>query len=179
MIDLQINSAGIRSTIEALDASERQIERALASTLNRLGAWAKAQATDSMSKGLRMNKTTIRRRLRVTRARASGGKTSITVWMGQNPISVLYLGARQTSTGVKARGGRDYRHAFIATMSSGKRGVFKRRDKKRLKIDLQREDIERETDRLLADDLAKSPLLEARFFGIFERELRWQMQKSA
>lgn len=177
MISLDINTAGIRPAIEALDASDSQIERALRSTLGKLAAWAKGRATKAMARELQMDQRTIRRRLKTTRVRNTSGGASITVWFGLNPVGIIHLGARQTRRGVSARGGRRLDHAFIATMQSGKRGVFRRRGAARLKIDLQRENIEDQGRGYLIDDLAKSPEMEARFVGIFERELKWQMSR--
>lgn len=178
MIDLKIETDGIRPTLAALDATEAQVQRALRSTLSKLARWARSRATKGMAKEVKMNQTTFRRRLRVSKVRsASRGGSKVTVWFGLNPVGIIYLRPRQTSRGVSAMGGRHIRSAFIATMESSKRGVFKRRGKARLKIDLQREDIEDPGEKLMTDGLAKSPEMEAKFVGIFERELRWQMRK--
>lgn len=177
MIDLTVNTDGLRPTIETLAATEGQVQQALRRTLAKLGAWARSRATKSMAKELQIAQQNIRRRLRVTKVRGIGGGSAVTVWFGLNPIGIIYMNARQTARGVRARGGRDLPHAFIAKMNSTKRAVFKRRGKARLPIDIQREAIDAPGERMMTDDLAKSPEMEAQFIKIFERELRWQARK--
>lgn len=67
-----------------------------------------------------------------TKARAAGD--SADVIMKSDWISLYKLGAKQNKRGVTVRLRGSYRHAFIAQMQSGHRGVFIRESKTRIPI---------------------------------------------
>lgn len=71
--------------------------------------------------------------------RASRTNKTATFRIVSNPIPLIEFAARQTRKGVtykiKRKAGRQLlRHAFLATMRDGRRGVYKRKTKKRLPI---------------------------------------------
>ena len=99
------------------------------------------------------------------------------VWYGLNPVALIRLGARQTSTGVSARGGRKVDGAFIARARGGGAQVFKRKGRERLPIVVQAADIEARATDYIQDDLAGARAFEQQFHRVFEHEIQWQMRK--
>jgi hypothetical protein len=72
------------------------------------------------------------RKLTTTHFNAGGNTQEIIVRSGWQPL--YKLGATQTAKGVNVRLRGSYRHAFLATMSSGHRGVFLRQGMARTPI---------------------------------------------
>lgn len=70
----------------------------------------------------------------VTRAKYGEADTSIEVTVRSGWMPLYKFGASQNASGVKVKARGSYRHAFIARMSSGHTGVFRRAGKSRLPI---------------------------------------------
>lgn len=171
IIELDLEAQGIGQVVADLKATEQQVKRALRTTLTRMASWMRTRSVRGLSKHLEIQQGVLRRRLKTFRVSMSGDNASITVWYGLNPISLIYLGARQTKRGVTA--GKHKRDgAFIA-----KRQVFKRRSGDRLPIDKQELDIEDKANSYLEDRVIGDAEFEQQFFAVFERELRWRTQK--
>lgn len=175
MIDIEVSPEGLQQITLDLAATEKQATKALQSTLTKMAAWLRSKSVKGLSEHLAIQQKVMRRRLksfRLTRL-AQGGQ--ITVWYGLDPIALIYLNARQNKSGVAAMGGRFVASGFIAPTKGG-RQVFKRRGKARLPIDKQRAEIQDKANTYIEDRLVGTEEFEARFFTIFERELKWRMQ---
>lgn len=109
---------------------------ATARALNRTLQQVRTVATRAVAEDLGITQKAVRDGLRLQQASRGDLRASIHV-SGQR-IPLIQFRARQTSRGVAYRlpGGRsDAPGAFIATMKSGHRGVFRRRSRPRLPID--------------------------------------------
>jgi len=176
MIDLEVSSEGLQQIQLDLAATEAQALKALNSTLTKMAAWLRSKSVKGLSANLQIQQKVMRRRLRAFRLSRHPNGGQITVWYGLDPIALIYLGARQTKGGVSAMGGRFVQSAFIANGRNGNRQVFKRQGKKRLPIDKQKAEIEDKANTYIEDQLLGTEEFEARFFTIFERELKWRTQ---
>jgi len=130
-----------RSQIAALETGK--LKGALKRALRKAGATALRDMRSEASKRIRARKrikvSYIRRAL--TLARPSGGDISDMSWalnVSGEPVPLTAYPFRQTKKGVSVEVNRGKRTlvkgAFVATMASGHKGVFKRRGKARLPI---------------------------------------------
>ena len=176
MIDIELDIAGKEELIADLAATQQQVQAALKSTVRQLGGWLRTQATRGLSKELDIGVKVLRRRLKTLKLRTSADGASMVLWFGLNPVGLIYLGAKQTRTGITA-GKRKVQGAFLATMKNKTRHVFRRTGKGRLPIDKQVVDVEDQAHIYLEDELLGSPEVERRFYQLFERELNWRTSK--
>jgi hypothetical protein len=176
MIDLQIDGRQLDQLVLNLAATEDQARKALRSTLSKMAAWVRAQSVKGLSKELAIMQRVVRRRLKAAKFRESKDGGMAKVWYGLNPVDLIWLNAKQNSKGVTAQGGRTVAGGFIATMKNGHRGVFKRRDKARLRIDEQAASIQTPAEKYIADAAIFSARFEAQFWKTFEHELKWRTQ---
>jgi hypothetical protein len=79
-----------------------------------------------------LKQAVIRERLEIQRA--SPADLEAVVVVSSKSIPLIEFGARQTPAGVTTARGQFRKSAFLATMRSGHRGVFRRRTKRRLPI---------------------------------------------
>lgn len=172
MIQIDLDLKGRDEIVASLAATEKQVATAVRSTVRQLAGWLRTRATRGMSKELDIPIRVLRRRLKTLKLRTSADGSSMVLWFGLNPVGLIYLGAKQTKTGVTA-GKRKVPGAFIA-----KGQVFKRLGKPRYPIRVQRADIEDQAHVYLEDELLGSSDVEARFAQIFERELKWRTTKN-
>lgn len=175
MIDIEVDAEGLQQITLELAATEAQAVKALQSTLNKMAAWLRSKSVKGLSERLLLPQKVTRRRLKSFRLSRKSDGGSITVWYGLNPVALIYLNASQNRAGVSAIGGRFVKSGFIARAGGG-RQVFKRRGKSRLPIDKQVADIQDKATTFIEDDLIGTPEFEARFFLVFERELKWRTQ---
>jgi len=175
MIDLDLEAQGVYQVISDLQATEAQVQQALRSTLRKMASWMRTRSVRGLSTHLQIQQKVIRRRLRSFNLRTSPDGATITVWYGLNPISLIYLGARQNKSGVTA-GAHKRPGAFIARGAGGHRQVFKRRGGARLPLDKQRLDIEDKAVTFLEDKVIGDADFEAQFHKVFEHELTWRTQ---
>lgn len=107
-------------------------DKAVVRALNKVAAQAKTAASKEIrAAGYNMKAADIKKRIKVTRATAANPVAMVRVTGPVTPL--IEFDARQTREGVsvKVKNGRKLiRHAFIATMESGHRGVFIRKDGK-------------------------------------------------
>jgi hypothetical protein len=127
-----------------------------------------------LSKELQILQRVIRRRLKAVKFRQTKDGGMAKVWYGLDPVAMIWLGAKQNSTGVTAQGGRTVAGGFIATMKNGHKGVFKRRGTARLGINEQAAAIQTPAERYIADAVIFAGRFEAQFWKTFEHELKWQ-----
>lgn len=175
MIDIDVRADGLQQIALDLAATEQQATKALRSTLNKMAAWLRAKSVKGLSQELAIGQKVMRRRLKSFRLTSRPGGGQVTIWYGLDPIALIYLNAKQTKKGVSAMGGRFVQSGFIAPVKGG-RQVFKRRGKDRLPIDKQRAEVKDKADIYIEDRLIGTEEFEARFFTIFERELKWRTQ---
>lgn len=172
-VNLDIEAQGIEQAITDLNATEGQVLQALRSTLTKMASWMRTRSVRGLSSHLQVQQKIIRRRLRTFRLKRSTDGASVTVWYGLDPISLIYLGARQTKQGVTA-GKHTRPGAFIANGRNNNRQVFKRRGKDRLPLDKQRLDVNDKASTYLEDNVIGDVEFESQFYKFFEHELKWR-----
>ena len=173
MLNLEIDAAGLERLARDLQATERQAERALRSTLGKMASWLRVRSVRGLSKHLQVQQKILRRRLKSFRVKKTADGSEVTVWYGLDPIALIYMGARETRAGVTA--GKHRRPgAFIARGRSGNRQVFKRKGEGRLPIEKQTLDVQDKAQDYIEDNLLGAAEFEAQFYRTFEHELQWQ-----
>lgn len=173
LVSLDVQALGLDRVIADLDATAAQADKALASTLVRMAGWLKARSVKGLSKELAIQQKVVRRRLKSFRVKRSPSGSSITIWYGLDPVALIYLGARETGTGVTA-GKHKRQGAFIARGKNGGSQVFKRTGKSRLPLEKQVLDVNDKAATYLEDSLIGGAEFEAQFYKTFERELQWR-----
>lgn len=165
MIDLRASLMGLDRIAGQLDATPKQVDRALRITTNRMAAFLRRKAARELSKDLRVSLDVLRYRMKSLKAGGyNQGAHKARVWFGLNPLALKHLGPRQVAKGVKA-GPLYVKGAFMA-----KGQVFKRLGRKRLPIDQVTYPIRRPADETLEGVISDSGF-ERRFLDTFEREL--------
>lgn len=177
MISIQIDTKDMERAVAELAATPVQLERALRSTLRKMAAWARTRSVKGLSDTLKIQQKVIRRRLRRIKAKNTPGGVEVSIWYGLNPLALIHLQARETSTGVRASGGRFAKSAFKATAKNGKEQVFKRRGAARLPLEKQTTDIQDQAEKFLDGGLLRSAAFETQFYKTLDHELRWQTRK--
>lgn len=177
MIALEIDAAGLQQAAHALGATGAQVQQAMRSTLGKMSRWARTRSARELSAGLAVPQKVLRPRIKVRGLRRTARGAETGIWYGLNPVALIRLGARQTRTGVSARGGRRVDGAFIAQARGGKQQVFRRKGRERLPIAVQTAAIEEKAADYLQHDLAESRAFEQQFRRVFEHELQWRMRK--
>jgi len=127
-VDVRDNIKQVLARMEGF--SRDVVEKATVSALNRVADQAVTQAAREIrDKGYNFKAARIKAAIRVIRA--STGKLTASVRVKRKPTPLIDFDARETRKGVtvKVQGKRAViPHAFIATMPSGHRGVFVRKD---------------------------------------------------
>ena len=159
-VSAKINVRELRklmNTAKIKSAATRAIRRASKTALRDM----RAEAKKRVRKRKRLKAGLVNRRLVPRKKGSTLDDLELRIDVSGKPISLTeYPGVRQTKRGVSARvntGDRSViESAFIATLASGKRGVFLRRGAKRLPIDMQFGS--RVSDALLHDGEARGVL---------------------
>lgn len=135
MLTVSVNIEELSNVQRALTATTSQINRAATRALNKTLTWTGGQGRRILAQESGLALKSLKSRVRIGKASRSTLRGS--VWFGLAPVKAIYAGgARQTKTGVTARG-LSYTGAFLATMPTGHLGIFKRRGAARLPIDEQ------------------------------------------
>lgn len=135
MIEIKFDKKKLKAIERQLAAVPRALPKVMSRALNRTATSARTATSRSLAKQTGLKVKDVRSRIRIERASYSHWRSAIRVSTERLPL--LAFRARQTRRGVSYRtdsGGEMLPHAFIATMSSGHRGVFKRRTAARLPI---------------------------------------------
>ena len=169
MISLDISAQGLEAIIAELEPTEKQANKALSRTLNKMAKWVQTRTVKGLSTELQIVQKIIRRRMRKTTIQKTSDGWSLKLWYGLNEISLIHLNARETKRGVTA-GKHKRDSAFIA-----KGQVFKRAGKGRLPLEKQTVEIKEKADAYLSDQ-AFSNGYQEQFFKVLEHELKWQMR---
>ena len=110
------------------DLDEKVRAKAAVRALNKTGAMAKTQASKEIrAAGYNIKAAAIKKEVQVYLA--SPGRLVVRVKATGKPIGLINYSARQTKQGVTVnvlKGRKLIRHAFIATMANGHKGVFER-----------------------------------------------------
>ncbi|AXI83134.1 hypothetical protein FUT69_00685 [Xylella taiwanensis] len=154
----------------ALNATEVQMEQALRSTKVKMASWLRTRSIRGLSDSLKVQHKILRRRLRTYRLR-----DQMKLWYGLDPIPFIWLQPKATASGVRGAGGRHIKGAFIATVR-GKRQVFKRVGTARYPVAVQKADMYAPSITYIQKNLMDTPTFAARFFALFEHELKWRTQ---
>lgn len=184
-LELDIQPGQLELLAAELDATEAQIQKALASTFTRLARWVRTRATRGLSGDLKVPQKIIRRRIKFAMRRRRDG---FKIWFGLDPVGLHEMKPRQTATGVTA-GKHKRPGAFLAQgIGGGEPLVFRREGEKRimtrgrykgrLRQPIKREslDIKEGADRFIEDQILNSTEFSEQFWKIFERELSWRTQ---
>ena len=115
--------------------SRKRWERAVSTAVNETGRQTLTMAARLVSKEAGLKARTTKKQFALRKSRPS--TLTATVVAHGSPIHLVEFGARQTKRGVSAKAWgkrKTYPGTFIATMASGKRGVFVRKGAGRLPI---------------------------------------------
>lgn len=168
-MDLTIDARGLAVITADLNATQKQVQAAMRSTLPKVATWLKARSVKGLSHELDVQQKIMRRRLKSFRLRSTDDGGAVQVWYGLDPIAMIYL-VGKTATRVPARAAPG---SFIAGKGD-RRQVFKRIGSKRLPIQKQVLEIQDQAQTWIEDKLVGGDEFQARFYEIFEHELQWR-----
>jgi hypothetical protein len=132
MFSIEVNDS-INKVIQNIDANKANVELAAVRALNKTALWVKAQAIREISKEKQIQQKLIRKRLKVIKASKSSIRALVTVGLYRTRAARLGT-MRQTKIGAKA-GKHMFKGAFIATMPTGHKGIFRRKGSTALPIE--------------------------------------------
>ena len=171
-INLQLDAFNIPALFQAKPA---QIKKAHRRAMGKTLRWLNTRITREL--GAQFD---LPQRVFQVRAKKQFDADSGSLWIGLNPIAAHWLGrARQTKKGVSVRKHR-FAGAFIAKMSNGHIGVFKRSSSKSLPIETVRAKIAEGSSADIEEYLERYKAQALPYFQrTFEHELNYIMDKAA
>ncbi|WP_133122876.1 phage tail protein [Zhengella mangrovi] len=129
---IRIDAAEFLALSRAINKLPGEIKtKAMARAMRRVSTMARTRYVRRAAPRLKLPQKLIRE---VTTARVNAGGNTADVVIKSGWIPLYKLGAMRTSKGVRVRTRGSYRHAFIATMSSGHTGVMMRTGPSRFPI---------------------------------------------
>ncbi|MGN6589284.1 MAG: phage tail protein [Sphingomicrobium sp.] len=135
MLKLSV-SADVKGITASLNRYVGDQQKAVVRALNKTAAQARtAAAQEVRSAGYNIKSSAIKSSFYIDKARA--GRLVVMLKSTGRPIALINYGARQSKSGVSVQvkvGRQVLRHAFIATMKNGHRGVFERIGNKHKKV---------------------------------------------
>lgn len=178
MINLQVDALPLNVLATELGATEEQVRKALRSTVNKLAAWLRTRAARTLSAELRIKQNVLRYRLKKMKPKVGPGGTIGGLWIGLNDLDLKYLGAKQDSTGVTARG-QSFKQAFLGPRPGTKARklnghAFRRTGTSRLPIDKVELPIQSEAEKALESAVLEFRAFEVQFYKTFEHEIKWR-----
>jgi|GEM_PF-6382302 len=165
MIELSLDRDALEDISKDLEATPREVKRAIHLALNEVGRAMKSRAAKELSKETGVKRAALKSRL-LSFNRQVDGAEQTKIWVGAYRIPGHKAGARKTSGGVIVAGskipGGYIRNGRVYRRIKGKQtGV---------KVDI--------SDHVLVVlDSDVVPLFESRFVPAFERKLRWLRSK--
>jgi len=137
MFEIRYNEQDLRNLQEALKDVPRAMQAIMSRALNRTAMMARTQIGRTFSRRIGLRIKDVRQRVILQKASYTNWRSAVAISNKRLPL--IKLKAKQTRKGVTYRqiGSRErilVRHAFIATMPSGHRGVFRRATSGRLPI---------------------------------------------
>lgn len=160
---------GINEWAHALTATEKQLKVALVRALNKTARWMRIQIARDCADELKVRVKDINAGLITLKASASSPQSGVGLKPSAGVIKASQLGSAQQNSGGVRAGRHDWPHAFIASMPSGHRGVFRRRGPSRLPISEVQLVVTGRMAKIM-ERLSQGPAMQ-RFENIFEREL--------
>lgn len=135
VIDVQIAlSRPILDVVTQLQLTDQQLQRAAMRALNKTARWLRTYIARETAAELSLPVRKVSNTIQLVRARRGDVKTTVGLSKKSGVINAIDAGsARQNQRGVRV-GRRHYNHAFIATMPSGHRGIYRRKNRSRLPI---------------------------------------------
>jgi hypothetical protein len=179
LIDLNLK-VDIKKADKYLRDVERDITKANVRALNKTAAKAKTIVSREIAQDIGMSIAPVKKQIKITKARPV--RQVATLQATGKRVPLIKLRARQVRRGVtysagKGKGRKLVPGAFIASMPSGHKGVFKRRGRRRLPItelhgpSIPQVFVKGRTERLVND------LVDKEFEIIFNRELKFIQRK--
>lgn len=135
MLKLDVR-ADVKGITAGLTRYVGEQQKAVVRALNKTAMQARTEAVRSVrDEGYTIKASAIRRSFTIKKARA--GQLVVMLTATGRPITLINYGARTTKSGVSVNvknGRKMLRHAFIATMQNGHKGVFERIGKEHKKV---------------------------------------------
>lgn len=137
-IDVNIDQAALDRVAAEFTALPEEIDRASRRAVRKAVSWIETHVARGISQAHSVPLKSIKiHRMRASVTQRGDDALHGFVWIGISPVKASYLGAlRQQRAGARS-GKHFFERAFVATMKSGHRGIYKRSGKARLPIDEQ------------------------------------------
>ena len=135
MLEIRFDDDKLKKLQKELKGIPRALPKVMSRGLNRTATSARTQISRSLSKRIGLKIKDVRDKLTLKRATYSNWRSAVKI--GGKQFGLIKFGARQTKKGVSYKWERKrvlIRHAFIAIMPTGHRGVFMRKGPARLPI---------------------------------------------
>lgn len=129
LIDIKLDQRKYRRIQSLLKSVPRDLPKILSRALNRTIKPAKTEVSKGLRKEINIKAAEVKKGTKVNKASTARLITSII--LSHKKIPIVKFGAKQTKKGVtfkvyKKKGRKTMEGAFLATMSSGHKGVFRR-----------------------------------------------------
>jgi len=174
LVKMTLDDSRWRSMFRAMDSAW---EPAASSAMNKSIAKVRTQVIRETASEAKVSPAKlIRRRLRTFKATAKKLRAGLGILV--RPIPLIRLsGARQTRSGVSARGGHSHPSAFINTARSpgtGNKQVYRRLGKSRYPLEVLKVEVKEAAESALA---AKISAARDHFVQILPREVLWRARR--
>lgn len=163
-----IAAKGLEEVAKEWNAAPAMVEKAMRSATVKVTRWAGSELRKRVSKEIKVASSIVKGRM-IINVNGPFGR----VWIGLKPISLKAFRPRQTKEGVSVRS-KTIPGAFIPKSMKLGFHVFKRRGKKRLKIDKLTQSIEDEAIPVIR---ALSGEIEERLLEEFDKALDFHLVK--
>jgi hypothetical protein len=134
MMEISLNEIDIKDFKQFLLLQKKEASKILSQAINKTLPGVRTDAVQEIYNILNLTKTAIRKYMTIKKYAKPTDMTGI-FDVTSKPIPLIHYGARQTNKGVtvkvlRSSGSRSLiKHAFIATMKSGHKGVFWRKER--------------------------------------------------
>ena len=135
MLEIKFDDEKLKQVQRVLRDFPKALPKVMSRGLNRTAISARTQISRSLAKRIGLKIKDVRGMLALQRASYSNWRSAVRI--SGKRFGLIKFGARQTKKGVTYKKGRKrilIRHAFVATMKTGHRGVFMRKGPGRLPI---------------------------------------------
>jgi hypothetical protein len=168
---LNISLAKVEAIARDFAATQKEVDTAARRAVSKTSRWVGGLLVRMVARETGIQQKALKPRLRIY---VSGNHMTARVFFGASAIPLSALNPVQTASGVKA-GKIERKHAFIAKNRKGGVQVYQRVGRARQPLAIQYVHIDKEVDYAVLNEVL--PLMEGRFFRIFEQELRWETRK--
>ena len=178
--NIEIDDSQLQEIANFLVATDKQVETALKRAITRTARNLRTKASSSFRKAFGINAKFWKRRIRLYASKDRSTNPGIwgksRVWVGLDPVRLIHANPRQTKRGVRTRATGLIPGAFIATLRSGRKGVFKRKGPNPKPLIEQTAEIEKDATALIEHELFSQA--EDLLAKNFERELNWETHEN-